>query len=387
MDVDGLVSETLPLETVISNATEAVHLAAYQFNDFKSSHDHKRSQLDALTLYTTADNDGVLSDAAATGKALALGTNTARTLVNNPANHMTPSILADHARDIAERHGMSFEVLDKEDMERLGMGALLAVNQGSDEPPKLMVLKYQGKSDWSDVLTFVGKGITFDAGGYSLKTPKGMVTMKSDMGGSAAALGAMDTIGYLQPEANVMVVVPSTENLVNGSAVKPGDVITAYNGQTVEVVNTDAEGRLVLADALAYSRELGADYLVDIATLTGAVVAALGHYTTGVVANDDDFYKQVQTASDLAGEWIWRFPHHKPYQDMIRHGSHVADLVNAPGGGAGSITAGMFLQQFVADTPWVHLDIAGTAFSDQANDLGPKGATGVMTRTLALLTQ
>ena len=280
---------------------------------------------------------------------------------------------------------MSIEVLDEKAMGKLGMCALLGVNQGSDEPPRLIVIKYQGKAEWKDPLTFVGKGVTFDSGGYSLKTARGMMKMKTDMGGAASDLAAMAVIGELKPEANVMGVIPSTENMVNGSALKPGDGITASNGITIEVNNTDAEGRLILADALSYSVKQGAGRIVDLATLTGAILVTFGSITTGAVTNNDAFYTEFKTASGRADEWVWELPHHEPYKEMVKQ-SDVADLLNAPGRGAGSITAAMFLHEFVGyDMPWVHLDIAGTAFSDKPSDLGPKGATGVMVRTLAEL--
>lgn len=211
-----------------------------------------------------------------------------------------------------------------------------------------------------------------------------MHEMKMDMGGAGAVLGAMESIGQLKPDVNVVAVIPSAENMINGSALKPGDVVRAMTGKTIEIRNTDAEGRLILADAVAYARQLGVDYLVDVATLTGAVVVALGDYTTGAITNNDAWMKKVTEASEVAGEWIWQLPSHKPYKKMLAT-SNVADLNNAPGRAGGSITAGLFIGEFVEDTPWVHLDIAGTAWQDKATAIGPAGATGAMARTLTRL--
>jgi leucyl aminopeptidase len=271
-------------------------------------------------------------------------------------------------------------------MEKLGMGALLAVNQGSSQPPKMIVLKYQGKEEWKDVIGLVGKGITFDTGGYSIKTKAGIVGMKSDMGGAAAVLGAMEIIGELKPEQNVVAVIPSTDNMISGTAFKPDDVITSMSGKTIEVLNTDAEGRLVLADAMTYAKHHGADYLVDIATLTGGVITALGLHTSGALTNNEEFFEQVLEASYESGEPIWRLPLFERDIERVR-GSKIADLNNSPGAEGHAIMGGAFVGEFAEGTPWVHLDIAGTATTSKEYDLGPAGATGVMARTLALLVE
>lgn len=378
--IDTFTSKTIDVVEAAQVASEAIGLANYEFKDYKKR-EKERFALKSV-VFSTENND--LADCVKVGEALAEGANLARSLVNTPPNYLTPTKLSEEAAALAVRYGMTIDILEKEQMKELGMGALLGVSQGSDEPPKMIVVKYQGKETWDHILSFVGKGVTFDSGGYSLKPPLGMVDMKTDMGGVAAVLGALETIGRLKPEVNILAVIPTTENLVNGSAIKPGDVITALNGKTIEVNNTDAEGRLILADALAYSCQLGANAIVDLATLTGAIITALGTDTTGAISNNGAFYRDVQNASDRAGEWIWELPHHQPYKDMVRK-SDVADLINSPGRPAGSITAGMFLNEFVGDTPWVHLDIAGTATTSTPTDLGPKGATGVMVRTLAQL--
>lgn len=378
--LDSFATDAASVKTIGRALAEAVPLASYQFEDYKKK-SGERKVLSDITVICEEQNG--LKEEISIGKIYGDGTNLARNLVNTPSNYMTPTDLASHAVSLAVKYNMEYEILEKEDMQRLGMGALLAVNQGSDQPPKMIVLKYQGKDNWEDVLSFVGKGITFDTGGYSLKQTW-MEYMKCDMAGSAAVLGAMEIIGQMKLNVNVLAVIPSTENMINGSAIKPGDVITSLSGKTIEVNNTDAEGRLILADGISYAKTLGADYIVDVATLTGAMGVSLGTITTGAVANNDKLYDQLSRASDEAGEWIWRFPDHQPYKDMVKS-SAVADLNNMPGRPAGSITAGLFLGEFAEETPWVHLDIAATAFVADQSNLGPIGATGVMVRTLASL--
>jgi leucyl aminopeptidase len=294
--------------------------------------------------------------------------------------------MANYAVELAATYGFEHEILDKEEIEKLGMGAFLAVNQGSMEPPKMIVLKYQGKEEWNDVIGLVGKGITFDTGGYSIKTKAGIVGMKTDMGGAAAVLGAMEIIGELKPEQNVVAVIPSTDNMISGNAFKPDDVITSMSGKTIEVLNTDAEGRLVLADAVTYAKYHGAEYLVDVATLTGGVITALGMHTTGAMTNHEPLFEQVLEASMEAGEPMWLLPLFEKDKERVRD-SKVADLNNSPGAAGHAIVAGAFIGEFTEDTPWVHLDIAGTSTTSKEYELGPAGATGVMTRTLALFVE
>jgi len=316
-------------------------------------------------------------------EALSTGTNLARDLVNTPSNMLTPTEIAEAAVNVAKRYGMEYEVLEKEDMQKLGMGALLGVAQGSAQPPKLVAIRYKGKQVWEDVLGFVGKGISFDTGGISLKSRAGMEEMIGDMGGAAAVIGALEVIGRLKPSVNIVAVLPCAENMPSGTALKPGDVVTTMSGRTVEILNTDAEGRLVLADGVSYAKHLGADYIVDIATLTGAVLVALGTCTTGVVTNNEDFVEEVMEAAADAGEQVWRLPAFDQYKNQIK--SKVADLKNTGGRYAGSITAGLFIGAFAEDTPWVHLDIAGTSWAEREDDLSPVGGTGAMVRTLAVL--
>jgi leucyl aminopeptidase len=364
---------------------EAFQLATYQFEGYKQKNEPERN-FESLTVYASGDEAKEIEAAVGVGYVHGKAVNSARTLVNLPGNMLTASDMAEYARKLGDTYGFEVEILEKEDMEKLGMGAMLAVNQGSAEPPKMIVLKYQGKDEWKDVIGLVGKGITFDTGGYSLKPKDGIVGMKSDMGGAAAVLGAMEVIGELKPEQNVVAVIPSTDNMVSGTAFKPDDVITSMNGKTIEVLNTDAEGRLVLADAVTYAKHHGAEYLVDVATLTGGVIIALGSDTTGALTNNEGWFEQVLEASYEAGEPIWRLPLFEKDRERVRN-SKVADLNNSPGREGHAIMGGAFVGEFAEQTPWVHLDIAGTATTNKEHELGPAGATGVMVRTLSLLVE
>lgn len=316
------------------------------------------------------------------GKAFAEGTILARDLTNLPGNMLVPRDLASAAERLAEQHGLEYEVLDEQEMVKKGMGGLLSVGSGSVNPPRMIVLKYQGKSAWEgEIIGLVGKGITFDTGGISLKPRLGMEEMISDMGGAAAVLGALHTLCLIRPAQNVVVVIPSAENMPSGSAFKPGDIITTLSGRTVEILNTDAEGRLVLADGLTYAKELGATRIIDVATLTGAVVSALGDVATGAVSNDDPFMNEFILASKRTGEKVWPLPAYTEFEEMLR--SEVADLRNSTGRYGASITAGLFIGTFAEGMPWIHLDIAGTAYVSKERGIHPKGATGAMVRTIA----
>lgn len=365
---------------------EAMALATYEFVSYRQKSNEPDRKLENVTVYSQAEEQEDVEAALRIGYVFGSATNSARTLVNIPGNMLTASVMADYALKLADKYGFESEILEKEDMEKLGMGAFLAVNQGSLEPPKMIVLKYQGKEEWKDVIGLVGKGITFDTGGYSIKPKDGIVGMKTDMGGAAAVLGAMEIIGELMPEQNIVAVIPSTDNMISGNAFKPDDVITSMNGKTIEVLNTDAEGRLVLADAVTYAKHHGADYLVDVATLTGGVVIALGTDITGALTNNEGWFEQVLEASNEAGEPIWRLPLFEKDIERVR-GSKIADLNNSPGREGHAIMGGAFVGEFAEGTPWVHLDIAGTATTEKEHDLGPAGATGVMARTLALLVE
>ncbi len=322
-----------------------------------------------------------LEEAIRVGEALAAGQNLARNLQARPGNVATPTHLADVALELAEEHGFGSRILGPGEMEEENMGALLSVARGSDQEPRLIVLEHRGGDEDAPPVALVGKGLTFDSGGISLKPAKGMESMKYDMSGGAAVLGAMKAIGLLGLPMNVVGVVPSSENLINGSATKPGDVIRTREGKTVEIINTDAEGRLILADALSYTRDrYDPSAMVDCATLTGACVVALGHHAAALLGNDDELQDEVREAGDLAGERCWPLPLWKPYRKQLK--SEVADLKNVGGRPAGSITAGWFLSEFVGGTPWAHLDIAGTAYGDTELPYRRNGAFGFPTRLL-----
>ncbi|MFS0766303.1 leucyl aminopeptidase [Peribacillus phoenicis] len=383
--LDTFTTENLDALDAAHACSEAFELASYKFDGYKQKSNQVEKSLESITVYSEFDQEEV-GAALHVGRIFGRATNSARTLVNTPGNLLTSTDLADYSSALGERYGFEVEILEKEDMLKLGMGALLAVNQGSVEPPKMIVLKYQGKDEWKDVIGLVGKGITFDTGGYSLKTKAGIVGMKTDMGGAAAVLGAMEIIGELGPDQNVVAVIPSTDNMISGDAFKPDDVITAMSGKTIEVLNTDAEGRLVLADAMTYAKHHGADYLIDVATLTGGVITALGMDMTGAMTNDTEFYEQVVKASEEAGEPIWRLPITEKDKERVRN-SKIADLNNSPGGAGHAIMGGAFIGEFAEDTPWVHLDIAGTSTTSNNSELCTAGATGVMARTLALLVE
>lgn len=383
----AILLDTFTTEHVVAGdaahaLSEAYALATYKFEDYKQKSNEPGMKLESITVYSAACEPEHTKASLSAGYAFGQGTNSARTLVNTPGNFLTATDMAGYASELGRKYNFEVNILDKEQIEQLGMGAFLAVNQGSVEPPKMIVLKYQGKEEWSDVIGLVGKGITFDTGGYSIKARDGMVGMKTDMGGAAAVLGAMEIIGELKPAQNVIAVIPSTDNMISGNALKPDDVITSMSGKTIEVLNTDAEGRLVLADAVTYAKRLGADYIVDVATLTGGVVVALGVHTTGAMTNDEPLWKQVMEASKEAGEPVWQLPLFERDIERVRN-SKVADLNNSPGREGHAIVAGAFIGEFAEGTPWVHLDIAGTSTSSKDYDLGPAGATGVMTRTLA----
>jgi leucyl aminopeptidase len=334
-------------------------LGAYRFDRFKSKDpdDPAPSSLDSLTLLAPES----AADAAKTAQACAEAQNRARDLQRLPSNVATPSLLAERATEIAAGHdAISIEVLGRDEIIAKEMGGLVAVSQGSAEEPKLITLRYAGGGS-GKTLGLVGKGVTFDTGGISLKSAAGMEEMKMDMSGAAAVLEAVGAIAELGLEIDLVAVIPSTENMPSGTAIKPGDIITQYNGKTVEINNTDAEGRLILADALAYAIEQGADRVVDIATLTGAVMIALGSTYAAVISNDDDLASEVERVGEETGELVWRLPLHPEYKALMK--GTVADLTNAAAKRkAGTISAASFLEEFVGETPWAHLDIAGTAW-------------------------
>ena len=320
----------------------------------------------------------------ARGRLLGECSNLAREMANEPGNTLTPREFTKRSETIVAGTGLSFEVLDEKQIEALGMGMLLGVARGSSEPPRLMVIRHDPPgAPASPVLGLVGKGITFDTGGISIKPAEGMERMKDDMAGGAAVVCAMRAIATLKAPIKVIGVVPTTENMPGGRAIKPGDILRSAEGKTVEVINTDAEGRLILGDGLWYARKLGATHLVDVATLTGAIVTALGKITSGLFGTPDTWADVVRRVANRAGDRVWQLPLFEDYKDQIK--SDIADLLNTGGRPAGSITAALFLKEFTGGLPWVHLDIAGTAWAEESKPYLPKGPSGVSVRTLAEL--
>ncbi len=293
-----------------------------------------------------------------------------------PGNICTPTYLANVARDLAQRHGFEITVLDKAAIVREKMGALMSVAQGSAEEPRFIALEYKGAAGPPVVL--IGKGVTFDTGGISIKPAQNMEDMKYDMSGAAAVLGTFEALGLLKPKVHVVGLIPSTENMPSGTAVKPGDVVTSHLGKTIEIINTDAEGRLILCDALSYARRYQPAAVIDIATLTGAIVVALGHTAAGVMGSDEQLVEEVRAAGEKAGERVWPLPLWEDYRELMK--SDIADVKNSGGRPAGSISAGWFLREFVDGFPWAHLDIAGTAYTDREEPTRVKGPTGMGVR-------
>ncbi|HEX4426164.1 MAG TPA: leucyl aminopeptidase, partial [Terriglobales bacterium] len=341
--------------------------------------------IDSLTVVASGDQK-LLQKALDEAHIIGESQNFARDLANEPSNHMTPTIMAERAKKMAQEVGLKFEVFDGDKIQELKMGAFWGVAQGSDEPPALMILRYEpAGAPEKPVLGLVGKAVTFDTGGISIKPADGMEKMKYDMAGGAAMLGVMRAIALLKPKVKVTALICATENMPSGKAQKPGDIQTAMSGKTIEIINTDAEGRLVLADGLCYARQLGCTHLIDAATLTGAVVVALGYFNAGVFANDEKMYERFSKATALAGEKFWRLPLDDEYRESIR--SNIADIINSGGRWGGAITAAMFLKEFAEDTPWMHLDIAGTAWMDDAKPWIAKGPSGIAVRSLIEFTR
>ncbi len=352
--------------------------------DLNKSEGWPSAGIDPFRLAGLDGDDPALGGVLHEAEVLAEASNRVRTWAAAPSNTLTPRLLAEQAAALYEGTGLEVEVLQRADLEREGMGALLGVARGSDEPPVMIVVRHDGGRPDGPRLALVGKGITFDTGGISLKPAAGMEMMKWDMGGGAAVLAAMWAIARLNPRANVLGVVPATENMPGGRAYKPGDVLVSKSGRTIEVTNTDAEGRIILADGLAKARELGATHIVDVATLTGACVVALGHVASGLMTNHPELGRMVKDAAVHAGDRVAELPLHPEYDVALR--SDVADMKNAAGREAGAITAAVFLREFVGDIPWVHLDIAGPVWNDQGDMTPiPKGPTGTPVRTFVHL--
>ncbi|MBQ0138499.1 MAG: leucyl aminopeptidase [Kurthia sp.] len=379
--VDSLATDEISVTDAAILAMEGLVMGSFQVENYKTTNNQADVTIEEMKFISAHDQESILASLEV-GEIYGNAVNSARDLINLPGNVLTATALANYAEELATKYDFEIEVLDKAQLEELGMGAILAVNKGSKEEPRLITIKYNPKEDWEDVVTFVGKGVTFDTGGYSIKSKSGIVGMKGDMGGAASVLGAMQIIGELRPNHNVMAVIGSTDNMIDGNAFKPDDVITTYSGKTVEILNTDAEGRLVLADAVAYAKQQGATSIIDLATLTGGVITALGFDKTGALTNNQSFYNEFHEATEETGEFTWLMPLTENDKKRIRK-SDVADLNNSPGGDGHMIFGGGFVGEFVGETPWIHLDIAGTSDANAPHDLGPKGGTGVMVRSLA----
>ena len=364
---------------------EGSELGLYKYDKHKS--DKSGPQVEAITLVESDESTVAdIETGVNRGRIIADAVNLCRSMANEPPNFMTPTVMAETALEVATATGIEIEVLDRPQMAELGMGALLGVAQGSEEPPKLIILRYHGDPNNEDNnLGLIGKGITFDSGGLDLKSASGMAEMKSDMAGGASVIGAMKAIAQLKPKVNVIGIVPATENMPSGKAQRPSDVVTAMNGKTIEIGNTDAEGRLVLADGVAYARSLGITKLVDVATLTGAVVVALGNLASGIFGNDQDWVDEVTAAGESVGERLWQLPTYPEYKDQYK--SDIADINNTGGRGAGASIGALIIGEFAEGARWVHLDIAGTNRTNKSDGYNPKGATGTPVRTLVALAE
>jgi leucyl aminopeptidase len=361
---------------------EGALLGQYTFRKYQSS-SHSKA-IKQLHILTEEVDTAEIAQAIHKAQILAEATNFARDLINEPPNVLTPGELANRAVAMAKQSGLEWEVFEKEKIEELQMGGLLGVTQGSEEPPKFIILRYRGAPQSTDKgMALVGKGITFDSGGISIKPAAGMDEMKGDMGGAAAVLGAMQAIAGLKPALNVTALVPTCENMPSGTAFRPGDILRIMNGKTIEIVNTDAEGRLILADALSYASKEGLSPIIDLATLTGGIVIALGYTMTGLFSNDELLTDEIIAAGRAAGEKYWPMPLDEEYGEQIR--SDIADIKQTGGRTASSVTAAKILEHFVQDAKWAHLDIAGTSYNDSKKSYQEKGGTGVGVRTLAEL--
>ena len=373
----------ITVQTSVQTITEGAILGSYSFQKYITGGSEKNDIEQLIIVSQNKTAKTAIQHRINESKIMAEAVNLARDMVNEPSNYMTPTDMAAEAKKIAKEYGLLIEVLEREQMKKLGMGALLGVAQGSKHPPKFIVLKYKGRNSGTIDIALVGKGITFDSGGISLKPSENMGDMKSDMAGGASVIAAISAIARFNPEINVMSIVAATENLPSGTALKPADIVTAMNGKTIEIENTDAEGRLTLADAICYAKKQGAKRIVDVATLTGACVTALGEITTGAFTNNQALLDKVTAASSETGDKIWQMPMFEEYKAQYK--SDVADMKNTGGRKGGAITAALFISEFVENTPWVHLDIAGTAFPDKPKGYYAKGATGIPTRTLIRL--
>jgi leucyl aminopeptidase len=370
-------------ENIASMAVEGAIIGLFEPDKYRTEDKEKR-EIERLIVVIEGVSEELLRRGVEEGKWIGESVNYTRDLANEPGAYLTPTIMADRARELAGEFGLGIDVLDEEQMEREGMGSLLSVARGSDEPAKLIVLRYSPENTAAQkqgrLLAFVGKGITFDSGGISLKPGENMELMKYDMTGGATVMGAMRAIARLKPPMQILGVIPCSENLPSGRATKPGDVVRAMTGKTIEIINTDAEGRLILADAIAYAKKLGATQVIDMATLTGAVSIALGDVNAAILGTDQELIDEVIAAGREVGEKFWQLPLDKEYSKQIK--SDIADIKNVGGRKGGTITAAAFLKEFADGLSWAHLDIAGTAWGDEAKPYRSKGPTGIAVRTL-----
>ena len=383
VDINVAKFENIDYDKTLEAIVEGLLQSEYSFEKYLSEKKTKPS-VENVYLDILEEHENMAKEIIEETINLVDGIFFARDLVNEPAMYMTPGVLANTAKSQLEELGVKVDIYNKKEIEKLGMNAFLAVAEGSVNEPKLIVMNYEGDPNSEEKLALVGKGLLFDSGGYSLKPANSMVTMHSDMAGSASVIGAMKALAKNKIKKNVVGIVAACENLISGGAYKPGDIVVSMSGKSIEVLNTDAEGRLTLADALWYAtKEIKADKIVDIATLTGACVVALGSVNTGAITNNKELMANVKEASKLAGEPVWELPNNEEYKELIK--GKFADLSNTGGRGAGAITAGLFLEEFVDNTPWVHLDIAGTSYLGKERGYLPKGATGVPVKTLYYL--
>lgn len=370
-------------------AAQGVAVSHFELDKYKSKRDGEMKPLENFVVCIEGANKSDIEQGLERGTAIGESMNFTRDLANEPPNILHPTEMAKRAQAMAKEVGLKCEILDEAKMEKLGMGSLLSVSLGSEQPAKLIVLKYEPKKSTGkkgELLSFVGKGITFDTGGISIKPAEGMDAMKYDMSGGATVLGTMRAIGLLKPSIPVLGIVAAVENMPDGKATRPSDVVTAMNGKTVEILNTDAEGRLILADAVAYAESQGATTIVDMATLTGAVIIALGDVNTGIMGNDQELVDEIIECGKDAGEGFWQLPVGKDYSKGIK--SDIADIKNiGPSRKAGTIMGAVFIQEFVDKARWAHLDIAGTAWDDAAKPFRSKGPTAVAVRTLLKLVE
>ncbi len=375
----SLPAGSVSAEAIAQGIAEAVVLALHEDNRFKSEPESKKPKLETVELIGLSGQDKAI----ASGMTIADGVILARELVNAPANEVTPVTMAQTAQQLADEYGLEVKILEQEDCEKFeqGMGAYIGVGLGSEIPPKFIHLTYKPSGTAKRKLAIVGKSLTFDSGGLNIKSGgSGIETMKMDMGGGAATLGAAKAIAQLKPDVEVHFICAATENMISGKAMHPGDVLKASNGKTIEVNNTDAEGRLTLADALVYAEKLEVDAIIDLATLTGACIVALGNDIAGLWSTDDALAAEMKIAAELAGEKFWQLPMEERYFEGLK--SQIADMKNTGPRAGGSITAALFLKQFVKNTPWMHLDVAGPVWADSAHGVNNKGATGFPVRTL-----